>query len=320
MESSSTEESIQRYGAEGFGRFYGPYRGIVTRNDDDELRGRIQAFVGRTMGEGQLDAWIDPMTTSSGANRGTFWPPEVGDTVWVYFDNGAAYRPTGYVGGWFSQQSGAAALPSEFAYKTKTGSKGEKVSVGPERRGFITRQGHQLFFDDTAGEEAVSLIWHKPDPKDKSVTDRSVTANRATGKSAKLLFKKDGSVEVSNANGTKISLDASGKGFSVVDENGNQITMSGSEMVVESKSTLTLRAATSITLDAPAIALGQGGANPLPKGTDLLRFLLLLWQFVTLHVHTAFLPVPSPTSPPLPAPPAPPAPTLALFSTVGKNK
>lgn len=287
MDPSSLEEVIQRYGMEAFQRFYGGYRGVVTRNDDPESRGRIQALVPRSMGKrAALDAWIDPVTLQSGQNRGFFWPPELGDLVWVYFDNGDPDRPMGYLGGWFSQTGQKAALPSELAY-TKKGS----TVVGPDRRGFVTRGGHTFIFDDTPDQESIQLTWHKPDVGDASRTDRSKTANRSSGKTAFLTFKKDGSIELVNGGGARITIDATSKELELEDENGNILSMTKTGITLESKGKLTLKG-TSLEADFASIELGKGAISPAVKG-DVFSS-----QYAP-HTHIATT-LGAPTTPPVP--------------------
>jgi hypothetical protein len=189
-----------------------------------------------------------------------FWPAEVGDFVWVFFDNGRANLPIAYMGGWKTLTSGKGKLSSEFSYKTQTGANGQKTVVGPDRRGFITRAGHRLVFDDTVGEEAVSLVWHQPDPTDASRTDRSKSADRSKGKSASLLFKKDGTLELKNSQGATILLDSSAGSINVKDSNGN------------------------------SIALGKGATTPLLKATEFVQ---------TFLTHTHGTPA-GPSTTPLP--------------------
>lgn len=313
-DAGSIQDNLSLRGMEGFGRFYGPYRGVVERNDDPEGRGRIQAPVPHPMGVTRLNVWIDPMFAGSGPDRGEFFPPEVGDTVWVCFLNGDPSRPAVYFGGWYSQPSGAAALPSEFAYQKS----GDTV-IGPNRRGVITRGGHRLFFDDTSGAESVELVWHQPDPSDPALTDRKKSADRSKGKSSRIRFLADGGVEVVNANGSKVELLATAKAVKVTDENQNQVTMDQNGVTVDSKKALTLKAATTISLEAPSILLGKSADAPLVRGTDLLTYLQSLVTFLNAHTHLSAAPG-SPTTPPSPVPPPPRPPTPVLLSQVSKTK
>lgn len=148
--------NLMLHGLEYFKRYYGVYRGLVTRIDDPQGRGRIQAYV-PTVGQDRApDVWIDPAFSGAGMDRGSFFPPEVGDSVWISFFNGDSSQPSVYWGGWHGKTD----VPNEFAPSTETiGSETAKV---PRRRGIITRKGHRILFTDEDGEEAVEIAWHKP--------------------------------------------------------------------------------------------------------------------------------------------------------------
>jgi uncharacterized protein involved in type VI secretion and phage assembly len=166
--------NLMLHGLEYFKRYYGSYMAIVRDNKDPEGRGRIQAYCPEV---GQQDpgptVWIQPSFPGAGKNRGSFWPPEIGDGVWVRFSNGDPSKPKSYQGGWF----GSAEVPSEFATDSDV----------PNKRGFVTRGGHSIVFSDTPGDERVELTWHKPS---STVSDRTDTPAR-TGQVAFLRFSEE---------------------------------------------------------------------------------------------------------------------------------
>lgn len=162
------------HGLEYFKRYYGIYRGQVTENRDPEGKGRIYALVPAVGQQQALEHWIYPAQDGAGSNRGSFWPPEIGDSVWVSFAKGDPSKPLVYWGGWF----GGSELPSEFAY----------TNDRPEKRGFITRGGHRLIFNDEPGNESIELSWHKPSSDPESRRD---TPDRS-GQTATLSFTENG--------------------------------------------------------------------------------------------------------------------------------
>jgi hypothetical protein len=284
-------EAFLLRGLEGFRKYYGWYRGTVTRVDDPTRRGRIQAKVlqvGHTIAP---NAWIDPAFEGAGTDRGAFFPPEIGDSVRVAFEHGRPDKPILYIGGWY----GEADLPTEFAYtegKKVTGQTGT-VAV-PERRGIVTRKGHRLLFADVDGEEAVELSWHKPDPSDAALTadargDRSQTADRTTGKTSTLLFNADGDVVLSNQNGSKVTLSAKNKNIVIEDENKNVVTIDKSGVVVDATKT------GKIVLKGVTVEVADGADTPAVRGRELDTWL-------KSHTHgTAWGPSTPPLSPPPPS-------------------
>lgn len=203
-----------QYGIEYFKVYPGVYRGVVTSNKDPESRGRIQARIPQACVYEPLDVWIKPATQGSGVNRGMFWPPEVGDTVFISFAQGNPTRPEVYWGGWFGYPNNIPSVPEEFAYTNEK----------PETRGFATRMGHVLLFSDEADNERIELKWHRSAPADSAREDEKLTATRTLGDAASLSVKPDGSIELKDINETTILLDGDNRQIVITDVNENQIT------------------------------------------------------------------------------------------------
>jgi phage baseplate assembly protein gpV len=216
-------QKLGQWGLEYFHRYYGLYRAEVKNVKDPEQRGRIQVQCPEVGHTAVLPKWVDPSFAAAGTNRGWFWPPEVGDSVWVSFERGDAARPNLYFGGWFGDKE----VPSELGYPGK--------DKEPKRRGFSTRTGHTFVFNEEEGKEAVELYWRKPgsQPKDKETDARS-------GDKASLVFDKEGSILLTNKNGTNVVLDAKTKKVTIEDKDNNNkivmddksITITGSKKVV----------------------------------------------------------------------------------------
>lgn len=72
-------------------RFYGKYRGSVTRNDDDQKLGRLQVAVPDF--PAMKEAWAMPSVPYAGAGVGFYAMPPVGANVWVEFEGGDLDAP-----------------------------------------------------------------------------------------------------------------------------------------------------------------------------------------------------------------------------------
>jgi len=206
-------KTIITKGLEYYGIYYGCYRATVTRNDDPQSRGRIQAICPSVGHDQAPDLWIDPSFAGAGVEHGFFWPPEVGDSVRVMFENGDAARPDVYLGGWYGTED----TPDEVVYS----------NTRPERRGFITRMGHSLLFTDEPDKERVRLLWHKPDPGDVALTDEKKAADRGEGEFSFLAMNPDGSVQLVNKKGSNINIDAENEALVLMDQHGNTATLDG---------------------------------------------------------------------------------------------
>jgi uncharacterized protein involved in type VI secretion and phage assembly len=266
-------------GLEHFRKFYGVYRGVVTDNNDPEKRGRILAHVPSAGQERAPDIWIDPAFPAAGTNRGMFWPPEKGDSVRVAFDNGDPSNPSVYWGGWFGAPGNHSEVPTELKYSD---------NGYPERRGFVTRMGHSLSFVETAGQEAIELVWHKPAAGDKALTNRSKTADRSLGAFSSIKLTSSGSIVIENKNKSKIEIDTISRKIQITDENKNVVTLDAKGA--------TIKASPQINLDSNLIVLATGANTPAVRGQDLMTWL-------ASHTHGTAV---GPSSPPL----VPPTPTI----------
>lgn len=149
-------DNLYRFGLEFFRKYYGPYRAIVVSNKDPLRQGRVQISCPRARLGPRNGVWVYPMmhgagVTQSGdrkgSGKGMFWPPEEGDAVWIFFDNGDPSIPLGYVGGWYGGLP-LSEVPAEFL----PGS--DHV---PNKRGFITPGGSKIVLDDSEGDETITI-------------------------------------------------------------------------------------------------------------------------------------------------------------------
>jgi len=211
-------DNITRYGIEFYRVYPGLYRAIVTANDDPKGKGRVQAHV-PSIQEEAMPVWIKAAMPGAGKGRGFFWPPEVGDPVFVSFAEGQPSRPECYIGGWFGYRGGSSDVPDALGYSGDY----------PDIRGMVTRWGHKLIFSDEDGGERVEIVWNKPNSSDEARTDRSKTAgtgsNTQGGGSASIKITSDGSIEITdNANPAQtIKTNATQGTIEVADKNGNKV-------------------------------------------------------------------------------------------------
>ena len=138
-------------GLEYFRRYYGTYRGTCMAIDDPDEQGRIKVRVPIVTGKDTHPKWAWPIMPMAGKDKGTLWVPDVGDPVYVRFENGDPRYPM-YEGGWWPKPKGENYTPSDaYTYGI------------PSKRIFRTKAGHELSFEDNAENFSVKLIWHNPD-------------------------------------------------------------------------------------------------------------------------------------------------------------
>ncbi|MCB1868417.1 MAG: phage tail protein [Gammaproteobacteria bacterium] len=259
------EEPIQQLVTRSQEQYFGKYRGLVVDNQDPENRARVTLRVPGVLGSEMVTHWAEPCLPFGGlADQGLFMVPEIGAQVWVEFEAGNVNKPIWTGTMW--QQS--ADVPSEAAGRS------------PDMRELKTPSGHILSFDDTDGEEEFRL-YHPAGSEMKVDPEGVVQITDAAG--ATLVMNASGSsVEISDSNGNTLVMDATGT--TVTDSSGNRIVMEASGVKVSSSAM--------VTIEGSMVNLGGSGGEPLIKGASFLSL------FAT-HMHTSTLPG-APTSPPIP--------------------
>jgi len=135
-------------------RFFGKYRALVVDNDDKEHLGRLKVRVPSLLGDEVVTGWAAPcMPYGGGPDRGMLFVPEIGDGVWVEFEEGDLEFPI-WVGTFWSKPDDQSEIP--FRIKPD-GSKDESDQEPPTRKIIKTAKGHTLQFEDADGEEMVIL-------------------------------------------------------------------------------------------------------------------------------------------------------------------
>jgi uncharacterized protein involved in type VI secretion and phage assembly len=145
----------------------------VVENADPDGEGRMMIELAEDRGAG-IKLWARTTTLMAGPERGTWFPPDVGDEVLVAFENGDPGRP--YVLGslW-----GKGAPPPE------------QVGVDNGRRSITTRSGARLMIDDTRGRCVVRI-------------------ETARGQHVSLDDGPPSRITIDDGNGTTITLEPSG--------------------------------------------------------------------------------------------------------------
>jgi uncharacterized protein involved in type VI secretion and phage assembly len=282
-------EWLQRAGLEPHHVFYGTYLAQVTSVDDPTKQGRILVLCAEVGNNVAPEIWAYPAFPGAGDDRGWFWPPEVGDVVWIAYPRGRLNNSPVYFGGF----SASGRVPPELGYPAGD-------NTVPTRRGFVTRMGHSFTVNDEAGQEAVALTWRKP----PSAPTGNASASR-DGDSASLVFDSSGSITLKAANNSTVVIDTVAKKITIDDkDNSNTITIDAGGVTIKTGQKVTIDGATAFDVNAAAVNLGQFPTEPAVLGQQLLGWL-------ARHTHATGV---GPSSPPVEPP------TPALLSTVVKVK
>jgi uncharacterized protein involved in type VI secretion and phage assembly len=255
------EEVLRRIARQVDDKRYGKYRGFVASNEDPEKRGRLKLRVPSVLANEESD-WALPCFPFGGkAGHGWFFVPQVDAQVWVEFEEGDITRPI-WVGCFYQREQDV----PEPARKSE-----------PTTYLLQTPNGHVLRLDDAEDQEVASL-------------------EHPSGAVARI--DQNGVISLTDAGGSKVTLDAEGSEVRVEDSNGNAVVLSAAGVSVEDANNNRIELASAgitvrgqrVVVDASQVTLGGSGGEPVLKGSSFLTV------FAT-HVHTA-TPGGGPTSPP----------------------
>lgn len=166
------------------GRYFGKYRGWVTRIEDPRKAGRIMVKVPVVMGNDEELGWALPSPASGGGlNTGDFNAPEINDFVWVEFEEGDPTHPIWSPGPWGNREdenmlpkhSRAVADDTDYVcrgFGTTPPSQFEG-SYGSVRFLQNRNGGSFIEFDDTEGVERLQMS-HRSGTRIEMTSDGSL--------------------------------------------------------------------------------------------------------------------------------------------------
>ena len=162
--------------------------GVVTNNEGDAGKGQIKVKL--PWRDHQESFWVRLAVPMAGADRGTYFVPEVGDEVLLAFDQGDIRHPYMIGALWNGQDS-----------PPQTNADGEN-----NVRQIRSRSGHELTFDDTAGAEAIEIKTaggHIIRLDDSSGSEK-IEIKDSTGSNKIIIDSAKGSMELESAQSLKI--------------------------------------------------------------------------------------------------------------------
>jgi uncharacterized protein involved in type VI secretion and phage assembly len=152
------------------GLFYGVYPAQVSDLQDPDNQGRVKVKLpwSPDASGGVYETWARLATLMGGADRGTWFVPDVGDEVLVAFEGGQPRRPYVVGGLWNGQDAPPEQMDSQNNLKT-----------------ILSRTGVRITMDDTSG--SVKLRLETPGGHSVVLDDgqMSVTIEDSNGNSAK---------------------------------------------------------------------------------------------------------------------------------------
>jgi hypothetical protein len=131
-------KTIVYRGLEQIGKFYSVYRGYVIDNNDPDNMGRLKIQIPQVTRDKTHTKWVWARNNYSGKNYGSQILPQIGDLVWVEFEQGNTEFPV-----WSHGHYGKDEKPNEFS--------------SPNIYGFKTPNGQVFVFDDRLNEVYTKL-------------------------------------------------------------------------------------------------------------------------------------------------------------------
>jgi len=230
------------------------YPATVADTDDPEKRGRIRVKCAQLLGDedAPLPMWVSPLM-----DWGWFIVPDVGEIVDVEVVTGSSE----------DEQPGQMSIDNlDVRWKGRRyygNEEGDQPTPIPEdftasnygkRRGFATPGGHVMLFDDTEGQQKVSLTWHQ------------------AGKYSFMSVDKDGSITLSTHSKHLILMDAKTGEMKIWDQHGNMYVSDANRVLVFQKdsNSIELKSDGNITVLAQAGWMISGKASHLNTGEVFL--------------------------------------------------
>jgi hypothetical protein len=150
-------DALRDFGLEYFKRYYASYRGFVYSTEDPENVGRLQLTIPQIYGEDPFKYWAKPKGIFSGNKIGSFVIPNVGDGVWVEFENGDPQYPIWSYGWWADGEVPDGASPSVKVFQTTSG---HRVEFNDDTNSIEIKQGTKSW-NVVLNEIGISLVADK---------------------------------------------------------------------------------------------------------------------------------------------------------------
>ncbi len=200
---------------------------VTDVNDDDASLGRVKVqFQWQKEQEGEEKSpWIRVLTPYSGADKGFYLIPEIGDRVWVEFEEDSPEKPI-VTGSFYHKDAKPASYDSDNNLKV-----------------FQTRRGSQIFISDEEGKETIRIA--TPDSKNEmSMTISDGKASITVNTQGEMVLSAK---ETLTINAKKIAVNAE-----------NNLSLSGSEISVSGSKKTTI-GDKEVTINSSECAINSNG-------------------------------------------------------------
>jgi len=141
-----------------FKRYYSFYRAEVVDNADPEGMGRLKVKCRTVFRDATPDKWIFPKGAIAGKKSGFYHLPQVGDMIYLMFEEGDSRFPVWEYGWWLQGQGPEEIAPNKFSWVSPNGN---RIDLDDENNtvkittkdGYVVETDTKLF----AGNDANNL-------------------------------------------------------------------------------------------------------------------------------------------------------------------
>jgi uncharacterized protein involved in type VI secretion and phage assembly len=201
------------------GKVYGVVPGVVTNNQDPEKLGRVKLMF-PWLSDSEESNWARVATLMAGADRGSFFLPEVDDEVLVAFEHGDVRFP--YVLG--------------MLWNGKDKPRYDNADGANDKRVFTSRGGHEFVFDDNARQGKIVIHTKK---------NHTITLDDSDGGEKISIVDKGG--------GNSVEIDSNQNSISV--KSGLKLSIESQVIEIKAGGTMKLEATGTMTIKGAVVMI-----------------------------------------------------------------
>lgn len=172
---SKFKQLLAKSGLAEWDRYYSIYRGFVSDVDDPENMGRLKLKVPQIYGDKEFNYWAPSKGLYAGDGIGSYFLPNVGDGVWVEFEEGDTKHPVWSYGTWYQNQAPEGASPKVKILQTTSG---HRIKLDDENGEVIINDsnGNELVLNSTG----VSIVSNKTSLSDLDGSNEAAALGETT--------------------------------------------------------------------------------------------------------------------------------------------
>ncbi len=153
MQAIELIKTVREFGLYAiFKRYYSFYRASVVDNDDPENMGRLKVRCKTVYRDATPDKWVIPRGAIAGNKSGFFHIPQIGDAIYLSFEEGDARFPVWEYGWWYQGKAPNDTNPKKSTWITADGT---RIDLDSENSSINIKTNTGIEFDLSGGKFAL---------------------------------------------------------------------------------------------------------------------------------------------------------------------